>query len=426
MPTSGFSLAALPRSPQIPNNLGRVGEVDAREIYEAVRAGLQTVELAGQAPNRGLLANDQTRTALAEGEARRTVLPTLTAGTLADVPNKSRILAQDAAFSETARPLKERVLAAETKVKEAEATPEFLDAKLKHLLLTMNPAGVREFDLLTAGLPASEKERARRIHFGLDPRTSSAAIQYKEVVGADGKTRLVAVDPREVGAQVVGSGETYGSGVQAKPAATSSVQGVAPIAGDAPTAPQNPQVFTSPTAQDAATAKATGTKSAEILLEARAKLPKAQSSLQTIESKTTNVEQAIDEAINLSNSLTTGYGSILKNLPATDARKLEALLLTIKANIGFDALAEMRQNSPTGGALGNVSDYEGKTLQATIAALDQALSAGDLKEALRKVKEVRRESLTRVRNAYERDVDAYGTKTAASPQAPKFKIIEVK
>src|SRR5690606_6096170 len=41
------------------------------------------------------------------------------------------------------------------------------------------------------------------------------AIQYKEVVGPDGRTRMVAFDPRDVGAQVVGDGTTYGSGVGA-------------------------------------------------------------------------------------------------------------------------------------------------------------------------------------------------------------------
>lgn len=42
-------------------------------------------------------------------------------------------------------------------------------------------------------------------------RQSNAAIQYKEVVGSDGIPRMVALDPRAVGAQVVGGGGSAGS-----------------------------------------------------------------------------------------------------------------------------------------------------------------------------------------------------------------------
>lgn len=75
------------------------------------------------------------------------------------------------------------------------------------------PAGIQEFQYMANGLGDDESMRARRIALGLDPRASSAAIQYKMVQGEDGKTRLVAVDPREVGAQVIGGGASYGSGV---------------------------------------------------------------------------------------------------------------------------------------------------------------------------------------------------------------------
>lgn len=84
------------------------------------------------------------------------------------------------------------------------------------------PAGLREFQGMTAGLSADDVMSARRVHLGLDPRKSSAAIQYKEVVGSDGRTRYVAFDPREVGAQVVGGGDTYGSGVGGPRAAVGS------------------------------------------------------------------------------------------------------------------------------------------------------------------------------------------------------------
>lgn len=67
----------------------------------------------------------------------------------------------------------------------------------------------------------------------------------------------------------------------------------------------------------------------------------------------------------------TGYGAVAKWLPSTDARSLGNSLDTVKANIGFEKLQQMREASPTGGALGQVSDFENKLLQSTFGSLDQ-------------------------------------------------------
>jgi len=50
--------------------------------------------------------------------------------------------------------------------------------------------------------------------------------------------------------------------------------------------------------------------------------------------------------------------------------QLESIVETITANIGFNRLQQMRANSPTGGALGNVSDGERRALNATAGNLD--------------------------------------------------------
>lgn len=93
-PTSGFTLAALPRSPEIP---AKIGSIDAREIYDAVRAGLQSAEMARSAPTRAVLADDQAKTLLAEGDARRTTLPALTQETIDSAPLRTRLLAANVA-----------------------------------------------------------------------------------------------------------------------------------------------------------------------------------------------------------------------------------------------------------------------------------------------------------------------------------------
>ena len=74
-----------------------------------------------------------------------------------------------------------------------------------------------------------------------------------------------------------------------------------------------------------------------------------------------------------------GLGNMLKNAPFdTDAKALRGRLETIQANIGFDKLQNMRDLSPTGGALGQVSERELAFLQSTFGSLEQSLSSRDL------------------------------------------------
>ena len=70
----------------------------------------------------------------------------------------------------------------------------------------------------------------------------------------------------------------------------------------------------------------------------------------------------------------TGAGSLLKIIPGTNALNASKLVQTIAGNIGFDRLQQMREASPTGGALGSVSQQELETLQSVLGSLDLAQS----------------------------------------------------
>lgn len=98
------------------------------------------------------------------------------------------------------------------------------------------PAGLREFQGMTTGLDPEDVERARRIALGLDPRPSSAAIGYREVTGPDGRTVLVATDPRAIGATTIGGGPSFGSfgGPQSAPQAPQQQPYAAPRQGEHP------------------------------------------------------------------------------------------------------------------------------------------------------------------------------------------------
>jgi hypothetical protein len=140
--------------------------------------------------------------------------------------------------------------------------------------------------------------------------------------------------------------------------------------------------------------------------------PKIESGLEAGLAKTEMLDSTIDQAIDESGTWTSGFlGATTSWVPGTPAYDLGKTLETIKANIGFDKLQEMRANSPTGGALGQVSERENTLLQSVWNSVEQAQSPEQLKENLEKVRRQVKESWKRVKDAYE---DTYGV-----PYEPK-------
>ena len=95
----------------------------------------------------------------------------------------------------------------------------------------------------------------------------------------------------------------------------------------------------------------------------------------------------VQEANKMVSGFTAGAGGLLSSIPLTGAKDLASKLTTIKANLGFDRLQQMRDASPTGGALGQVAVQELIALQSTIASLDQQQSPAQLKAALTKIEQ---------------------------------------
>jgi hypothetical protein len=83
----------------------------------------------------------------------------------------------------------------------------------------------------------------------------------------------------------------------------------------------------------------------------------------------------------------------------------EAKLKTIVARGQFRELQEMRNNSPTGGALGNVSNFEIQALQNAFAQLDTAQSEESFTKAIDRVVEELQRSKRNLREGFE---DTYG------------------
>jgi hypothetical protein len=128
-----------------------------------------------------------------------------------------------------------------------------------------------------------------------------------------------------------------------------------------------------------------------------------------------NVMNTLDTAVKQTGTFTAGtLGTPLSFLPGTAAKDLASNLETIKANLGFDRLQQMRDASPTGGALGQVAIQELVALQSTVASLDNQQSPSQLKKNLNKVKGHYEKWRATVKKAMEQNAETIGETQAPS------------
>jgi hypothetical protein len=137
---------------------------------------------------------------------------------------------------------------------------------------------------------------------------------------------------------------------------------------------------------------------AKLAVERREAFPRLQQAFESSNAKSNVVTDTIDEVLPNVGILTAGFLSPTANIPGTPAADLKANIDTILANIGFEELQAMRDNSPTGGALGQVAVRELELLQATRANIANSQSPEQLRRNLVKLpKQIiqSRESLNR-------------------------------
>jgi hypothetical protein len=310
---------------------------------------------------------------------------------------------------------------------------------------TAQTAQLQTFNALSAGLSPADREKAKRVALGLDPRQSSAAIQYKMVLGADGRTRLVAVDPREVGATVVGgspqgaqngmgmAATVPGTGAGATPQAPQGVQfAFAPgtpqsvidaTRGAAGAIDGQPGALTSPTeaqsaynVEQAKQAAQTQAEQARIPIEASGEAAKvtakgqAQNRLdaplarQKVASVSDGYDRMIDSVDQILSSpgleRAVGFGSYIPGIRGGSKVDADALITKLKSQVGFNVLQNMRDMSKTGGALGQISDKEEELLQNNLAALSTAQSPEQFRKQLLSIKQFAEESKRHFESAY--------------------------
>ena len=148
-----------------------------------------------------------------------------------------------------------------------------------------------------------------------------------------------------------------------------------------------------------------------------AKYPQATSAVKTFAATSDTLIKDL-ETLSKHPGLNSITGIAAGRLPGITSagREAEALFDKIVARGGFQELQNMRQASPTGGALGNVSNREGAQLQQAFAALDRRQDAPSVRKAIT-------DAINQIRTAQQTVKDAYdltyeykqGTAPAAKP-----------
>ena len=133
-----------------------------------------------------------------------------------------------------------------------------------------------------------------------------------------------------------------------------------------------------------------------------AKFPQAKTAVASFETSAEKLAKDLETLAN-SEGLKGITGLIGGRTPAItkEARAAEALYNSIVARGGFNELQNIRASSPTGGALGNVSNAEGQNLRDAFAPLKLTQNASDLKGQLLKAAQETRASVGRIKETFD-------------------------
>lgn len=330
-----------------------------------------------------------------------------------------------------------------------EYTPE-IDALAQQLAAVLAgegaPAELRTFQAMTQGMSPEDIERARRVALGIEGRATSAGMSMQKITGPDGREYAVVFDPRTGQPRPVLMEELFEGGPApvpqtptAPPAAPPAPPPANALATTAPTVPPVPSAapatppvsaprtpVASPTPEERKRLEALGTERGRQQAEAdplpgskefrerrKAEITGRQI-LRRAEEQLGTIDRVASSLMDRAGMWTAGFlGSALARIPGTPAHDFARDLETLKAVIGFDELQQMRDASPTGGALGQVTEMEHRLLQSAWASLEQSQSPDQFRRNMQIVIDRARRAWRNVREAYEEE---FGRPMAQQPQ----------
>ena len=449
--TSGFQLSQFDRAPNIPGN---IGVVDTKSIYDSVTSALKQQEVFRTLQQVQGLTDATTAYQTAQAQGLLSNLP----DTLAAQRAQSRLLSSESteglrgvtskvdaqiaksllsSASDTASlPLvPDRAAAEKAKLKSEQVTSGIMaepeTARSVIMAKTMGATGAtRQSAIAILENPNSSEfaRRAAEMALGFTAKAAAPGIGYQVLTGPDGVTRLVATNKTAVGAQDLLTGQVLGVAPGTRPTMAPPLLMSQPLA-----APAAPYVLVNgvPTgsreqADSFWLGQSSGEKTSEkdisqIKSEWLKKLPALDSSIRLMELQVQADEVSLNRALAqiAENPLrSTGIGAMLfKELGGSKALDLVETLEPVRTNIFTGELAQMRANSPTGGAVGNVTDVEGNAFKAALGSLNTAQSARQLILNIETVREARKravENLKRTMSDYRGYLNGYGATPAKS------------
>ena len=119
-------------------------------------------------------------------------------------------------------------------------------------------------------------------------------------------------------------------------------------------------------------------------------------------------------------------GTVTTKIPGFGPYNVAQIIESLEAKLAFASLGDLRQQSKTGGALGQVSDAEEQMLKKAIASVKLAQSESDVRRALTDVVNYSDAAKDRLTRAYEQtyaappDLTEYHTVTARKSGGPKI------
>lgn len=131
------------------------------------------------------------------------------------------------------------------------------------------------------------------------------------------------------------------------------------------------------------------------------KAPEAKSSVVSVSSDLSRLKAVAQEVMNdPALPHITGISGKFPNIPGGKAADVEAKLESMKSQVAFSVLQSLRDASKTGGALGQVSNFEEKMLQNNLAGLDKTQSPEAFKKSLQKIVDYADGATQRIHDAY--------------------------
>jgi hypothetical protein len=117
-----------------------------------------------------------------------------------------------------------------------------------------------------------------------------------------------------------------------------------------------------------------------------------------------------------------GLANWLSYIPGSDASDVEKLTKTLQGNIAFKKLADMKAASPTGGALGAISERELDLLASNLGSIDPSLSFFLFKQNLDEIENI----ASRAKEGIKEQVQLIETPQNFQPIQSQENIVEIK